>query len=36
MTDIAKEKLGGPAPAERTGGPPSGVGGPQDSSEASG
>lgn len=36
MTDIVKEKDSAPTPAERTGGPPSGVGGPYDGSAISG
>ena len=36
MTDIIKEKDSVPTPAERTGGPPSGVGGPYDGSAISG
>ena len=36
MTDIAKEKDSMPTPAEKTGGPPSGVGGPYDGSAISG
>ena len=37
MTDLARDKLSSlPTPAEKTGGPPSGVGGPQDSSAISG
>ena len=32
MTDVVKGQDSGPTPAERTGGPPSGVGGPHDGS----
>ena len=36
MTDVVKGQDSGPTPAERTGGPPSGVGGPHDGSAISG
>ena len=36
MTDIIKDKDSAPTPAEKTGGPPSGVGGPYDGSAISG
>ena len=36
MTDVAKGQDSVPTPAERTGGPPSGVGGPYDGSAISG
>ena len=36
MTDVVKGQDSGPNPAERTGGPPSGVGGPNDGSAISG